>query len=79
MEGRPLPKLSFRKVVVSSAQEDVFVPTQSVWEALLFYTQLSLPGDLSMTQRQERMNSVLRTMGLEKVKNSKVLLPFTSK
>lgn len=54
------------------AQEDVFVPTQSVWEALLFYTQLSLPGDLSMTQRQERMNSVLRTMGLEKVKNSKV-------
>ena len=32
-------------------QEDVFVPTLSVWEALMFYTQLSLPGDLSMDQR----------------------------
>ncbi len=53
-------------------QEDVFVPILSVWEALMFYTQLSLPGELSMSQRTSRMLSVLRTMGLEKVINSKV-------
>ena len=53
-------------------QEDVFVPTLSVWEALMFYTQLSLPGDLSMDQRKSRMISVLRTMGLEKVIKTKV-------
>ena len=55
-----------------AVQEDVFVPTLSVWEALMFYTQLSLPGDLSMDQRKSRMISVLRTMGLEKVVKSKV-------
>lgn len=53
------------------AQEDVFVATLSVWEALAFYTELSLPGDFTSEQRKGRMRAVLRTMGLEKVTNSK--------
>ena len=53
-------------------QEDVFVASLSVWEALHFYTQLSLPGHFTPDQRKSRMESVLETMGLLRVKNSKV-------
>ena len=55
-------------------QEDVFVASLSVWEALHFYTQLSLPGHFTPDQRKGRMESVLETMGLLRVKNSKVPL-----
>lgn len=55
------------------SQEDVFVPTLTVWEALEFYTSLSLPGEFTREQRKTRMESALATMGLTKVKTSKVL------
>ena len=55
------------------AQEDVFVATLTCWEALTFYTELSLPGEFTQGQRKGRMRAVLRTMGLEKVTNSKVI------
>lgn len=54
------------------SQEDVFVPSLTVWEALQFYTALSLPGDFTTAERNARMWSALVTMGLHKTKTSKV-------
>lgn len=53
-------------------QEDVFMPTLSAWESLSFITQLCM-GPLPRKEREDRMEMVLKTMGLTRVKNSKVI------
>lgn len=43
----------------------------TAWESLDFYTQLSMPVLLSTADRHARMDTVLQTMGLPHVKNTK--------
>ncbi len=71
VNGRPVTTDTSSQYFAYVAQEDVFVATLSVWEALAFYTELSLPGDFTSEQRKGRMRAVLRTMGLGKVTNTK--------
>lgn len=52
-------------------QEDVFMPTLSAWESLLFVSQLCM-ASASTAERHARMDTVLDRMGLLKVKHSKV-------
>lgn len=52
-------------------QEDVFMPTLSAWESLLFVSQLRT-ASANKAERFARMDAVLRQMGLLKVKHSKV-------
>ena len=72
VNGKPVTAKISGQYFSYVAQEDVFVATLSVWEALMFYTELSLPGDFTTEQRKGRMRAVLRTMGLEKVTKSMV-------
>lgn len=72
INGKPVTTETSSQYFAYVAQEDVFVATLTVWEALSFYTQLSLPGDFSADQRKARMKAVLQTMGLEKVTQSRV-------
>lgn len=48
------------------------MPTLSAWESLSFITQLCM-GPLPRKEREDRMEMVLKTMGLTRVKNSKVI------
>ena len=52
-------------------QEDVFMPTLSAWESLLFVSQLCM-APAPKAEHVARMNAVLEQMGLTKVKYSKV-------
>lgn len=54
------------------AQEDVFVPTLSVWETLAITTNLRMPQSFSASDKEALMLDSLRSMGLLKVKNSQV-------
>ena len=54
-----------------AVQDDVFLPMLTAWESLDFYTQLSMPVLLSTEDRHARMDTVLGTMGLGHVKQTK--------
>ena len=75
LNGQPLTAQSASQYTSYVGQEDVFVASISVWEALMFYTQLSLAGNYSNSDRIARMETVLETMGLMRVRRSKVTLP----
>lgn len=72
INGSALTSQTVNQYTAYVGQEDVFVASISVWEALLFYTQLSLPGDLTDAERKSRMEMVLETMGLLRLRRSKV-------
>ncbi len=59
-------------------QEDVFVPTLSVWETLAITTNLRLPQSFSASDKEALMLESLRSMGLLKVKNSQARTPSSS-
>ena len=71
LNGQPITPETSNKYISYVGQEDVFMPTLSAWESLLFCTQLCLPA-MPVKQRNARMEAVLETMGLLRVKNSKV-------
>ena len=58
-------------------QEDVFMPMLTVWESLLFVAELRVKPDpdVSLTNR---MNVVLETLGMARIRNSKVSLLTSS-
>ncbi|BDA40680.1 ABC transporter G family member 22 [Coccomyxa sp. Obi] len=77
VNGRTITKARFRSISTYVPQEDVFVPTLSVWETLAITTNLRLPQTFSGSDKEALMLESLRSMGLLKVKNSQVggLLP----
>ena len=75
LNGQPITPETSNKYISYVGQEDVFMPTLSAWESLLFCTQLCLPA-MPVKQRNARMEAVLETMGLTRVKNSKVGVPL---
>ena len=70
--GQQVTAANASKFASYVSQEDVFVPTLTVWEALQFYAILSIPEELTKQQLDSRMWAALVTMGLHKVKTSKV-------
>lgn len=72
--GKQVTAENASKFAAYVSQEDVFVATLTVWEALEFYTSLSLGEEFTREQRKQRMESALATMGLTKAKNTKVCI-----
>lgn len=71
MNGRPLGQ-KFKRVSAYVSQEDVFVPTMSAWETLLFHARLRTGKKLTTAEMEERMEEVLTVMGLQRVKHTVV-------
>lgn len=71
MNGRPLGQ-KFKRVSAYVSQEDVFVPTMSAWETLLFHARLRTDKKLTTAEMEERMEEVLTVMGLQRVKHTVV-------
>jgi len=51
-------------------QDDLLFPALTVWETLWYVAQLRLPGSMSQTERSERVNTVISTLGLESCQNT---------
>ena len=63
MNGRPLG-VQFKRNSAYVAQEDCFVPTMSANETLMFTATLTLPKSVDAKERAQRIEEVLRIMGL---------------
>ena len=53
-------------------QEDTFVATLTAIETLKFRAALTVPSNVLKKQRNERIRAVLETMGLWRVRDTKV-------
>lgn len=71
MNGWPCGLL-FRRISAYVAQEDVFVPTMTAWETLVFYATLTLPKAINQEDRTQRMLDVLQIMGLSRCRHTQV-------
>jgi ATP-binding cassette subfamily G (WHITE) protein 2 len=71
MNGRPCGTL-FKRISAYVAQEDVFVPTMTATETLVFHATLTLPSAVDSTEREARIADVLRLMGLWRARHTQV-------
>lgn len=71
MNGRPLG-VQFKRNSAYVAQEDCFVPTMSAVETLNFTATLTLPKSVTVQERQDRIEEVLRIMGLYRSRDTQV-------
>lgn len=71
LNGHTMTRELSNRCISYVGQEDVFMPTLSAWESLLFVSQLCM-DPAPRAERTARMNAVLEQMGLSKVKHSKV-------
>ncbi|KAK9808556.1 hypothetical protein WJX73_008341 [Symbiochloris irregularis] len=72
MNGHRIYQAMTRKYMSYVGQEDVFLPNLTAWESLAFYARLSLPEDITRYERRDRMETILETMGISKVRFSMV-------
>eukprot|EP00884_Botryococcus_braunii_P020307 jgi/Botrbrau1/6960/Bobra.0215s0035.3 len=66
---------SFRAITSYVPQEFMFVPTLTVWETLGLKVRLTMSRKMDKEEREEWMNSILNSMGLLKVRDSRVRSP----
>ena len=71
MNGRPLG-VQFKRNSAYVAQEDCFVPTMSAMETLSFTATLTLPKSVTVQERTDRIEEVLRIMGLYRSRDTQV-------
>lgn len=71
MNGRPLG-VQFKRNSAYVAQEDCFVPTMSANETLVFTATLTLPKSVTPEERMQRIEEVLRIMGLWRSRETQV-------
>ena len=71
MNGRPCGTL-FKRISAYVAQEDVFVPTMTATETLVFHATLTLPSAVDSDEREARIADVLRLMGLWRARHTQV-------
>ena len=77
MNGRPLG-VQFKRNSAYVAQEDCFVPTMSAMETLNFTATLTLPKSVSVQERTDRIEEVLRIMGLYRSRDTQVTLRYSA-
>lgn len=77
MNGRPLG-VQFKRNSAYVAQEDCFVPTMSAVETLNFTATLTLPKSVTVEERNDRIEEVLRIMGLYRSRDTQVTHPTPS-
>ncbi|KAJ3100751.1 hypothetical protein HDU97_001978, partial [Phlyctochytrium planicorne] len=72
VDGQDLPPAAFRSLVGYVDQEDLLMPTLTVRETLMFSATLRLPESIPRKEKQERVDAVIKTLGLSHVADSKV-------
>eukprot|EP01130_Rhizamoeba_saxonica_P009620 TRINITY_DN391_c0_g1_i2.p1 TRINITY_DN391_c0_g1~~TRINITY_DN391_c0_g1_i2.p1 ORF type:complete len:638 (-),score=147.94 TRINITY_DN391_c0_g1_i2:37-1950(-) len=70
INGEVMSREVLKEVSGYVPQEDVLVGSQTVIEAMKFYADLSLPTNVSHKEKKERIDGILRELGLMKVRSS---------
>ncbi|CAL1544610.1 unnamed protein product [Lymnaea stagnalis] len=71
LDGKPVPK-NFKCMVGYVVQDDVVMGTLSVRENFAFSAALRLPTSVKANERKERINQVIKELGLERCADTKV-------
>lgn len=66
----------FRRISAFVPQEESFVATLTALETLKFRASLSVPKNVASSKRRERIQGVLETLGLWRVKDTKASTPL---
>eukprot|EP00842_Homolaphlyctis_polyrhiza_P005452 jgi/Hompol1/5908/HPOL_004754-RA len=70
--GKDLSALALRSIRGYVDQEDVFMPTMTPREVLMFSASLRLPESISTKDKRERVNLVLEELGLTGIADSRI-------
>lgn len=70
--GEETQKGKLAKLIGYVKQEDLFLGTNTVKEALMFSALLRLPPDMPYKAKEEEVDAVIEELGLTKVKDSKI-------
>ncbi|KAJ3086225.1 hypothetical protein HK102_013397 [Quaeritorhiza haematococci] len=70
--GRKTKPDELKRIAGFVDQEDVFLPTMTVWEALMFSARLRLPESMTHEDRVKRVQEVVDELGLGRVVNSRI-------
>lgn len=70
--GKMAKPTFFRSIASYVPQESMFVPTLTVWETLELKMNLKIPRKMEREEKEELMTGILSSMGLSKVKHSRV-------
>lgn len=73
VDGEPVTdEAHFRKLSGYVDQEDIHLPSLTVRETLEFSAAVRLPESISEEEKKTRVDSILKTLGLMHVANSRV-------
>lgn len=70
--GKPRDTAAFRRVAGYVEQADSHEPTATVRETILFSARTRLPRDTTTAQKEERVDEVIRTLGLTSVQDHRI-------
>eukprot|EP00884_Botryococcus_braunii_P002265 jgi/Botrbrau1/12039/Bobra.0293s0015.1 len=70
--GKMAKPTFFRSIASYVPQESMFVPTLTVWETLELKMNLKIPRKMDQEEKEELLTGTLSSMGLTKVKHSRV-------
>ncbi|KAH9500745.1 ATP-binding cassette sub- G member 2 [Bulinus truncatus] len=71
LDGKPVPE-NFKCMVGYVVQDDVVMGTLSVRENFAFSAALRLPKSIKASARKERINNVIKELGLERCADTKI-------
>jgi ABC-type multidrug transport system ATPase subunit len=64
VNGQPLADRAFQRLSEYVQHDDVFVPTQTLREALLYHAHLRLGPDISRGEKEDRIGKLVQEAGL---------------
>eukprot|EP01104_Vermistella_antarctica_P008035 TRINITY_DN1999_c0_g1_i2.p1 TRINITY_DN1999_c0_g1~~TRINITY_DN1999_c0_g1_i2.p1 ORF type:complete len:700 (+),score=143.67 TRINITY_DN1999_c0_g1_i2:456-2555(+) len=72
IDGKPAVRETFRSKSGYVMQDDSLYSVLTVKETLMFSAQFRLPGKMTRSEKEQRVNEVIEELGLLKVKNAKI-------
>lgn len=72
VNGRPVPSTEFKRVVGFVDQEDMLMPTLTVYETVLYSALLRLPREMSFEAKKFRTLETMHELGILGIKNSRI-------
>lgn len=72
MNGKPYSQTQLKVMAGYVMQDDLCVATMSVQETLDFTAKLRLPADFTAEQRRERVEEVMKAMGISETRDTAI-------
>ena len=65
-------EINFKNISAFVQQDDILYPQMTVFESLLMTSRMRLPSDISINNKKQMVDNLVRKLGLSDVKDSKI-------